>query len=193
MVVACFEKDIGCVGEEEDGLSACVYVLSALQFALHLHGTQSRSSVAVARGNTYDSAAPDSAVRALPPLGVSESRMIVPRGKARSRVGDKTDVGRRLKVIEVVTGVKVDVVRRKRTCMGRGHGRLHVPPLQSMIRPDRPGCTSSGRQPGISTVLSSEHTVWFCIAADTLPLTSSACSKTSRSAISRLYQDQTRV
>lgn len=40
------------------------------------------------------SAAPDSAVRALPPSGVSESRMIVPRGRAGSRVGDEIDVGR---------------------------------------------------------------------------------------------------
>lgn len=40
------------------------------------------------------SAAPDSAVRALPPSGVPESRMIVPRGRAGSRVGDEIDVGR---------------------------------------------------------------------------------------------------
>lgn len=62
-------------------------------------GRKPRSSAAVARGDTCDSAAPDSAVRALPPLGVPESRMIVPRGRAGSRVGDKIDVGRCLKVI----------------------------------------------------------------------------------------------
>lgn len=107
-------------------------------------GRKSRSSVATPRGDTCDSAAPDSAVRALPLSGVPESRMIVPRGKARSRVGDETDVGKRLKVIEVVTGMKVDVLTRKRTCIGRGHGRLHVPPLRLMIRPDRPACTSCG-------------------------------------------------
>lgn len=62
-------------------------------------GRKSRSSAAVARGDTCDSAAPDSAVRALPPSGVPESRMIVPRGRAGSRVGDEIDVGRCLKVI----------------------------------------------------------------------------------------------
>lgn len=57
-------------------------------------GRKSRSSVAVARGNTCDSAAPDSAVGALPPSGVPGSRMIVPRGRAGSRVGDEIDVDR---------------------------------------------------------------------------------------------------
>lgn len=57
-------------------------------------GRKSRCSAAVARGDTCDSAAPDSAVRALPPLGVPESRMIVPRGKAGSRVGDEINVRR---------------------------------------------------------------------------------------------------
>lgn len=50
MVVACFEKDIGCVEEEEDGVSACVYVLSALQFALHLRGTQTEIFCGYAEG-----------------------------------------------------------------------------------------------------------------------------------------------
>lgn len=57
-------------------------------------GRKPRSSAAVARGNTCDSAAPDSAVGALPPSGVSESRMIVPRGRAGSGVGDEIDVDR---------------------------------------------------------------------------------------------------
>lgn len=57
-------------------------------------GRKSRSSVAVARGNICDSAAPDSAVRALPLLGAPESRMIVLRGRAGSRVGDEIDIGR---------------------------------------------------------------------------------------------------
>lgn len=121
------------------------YMFSLLCSSLSISvGRKSRSSAAVARGDTCDSAAPDSAVRALPPSGVPESRMIVPRDKVGSRVGDETDVGKRLKVIEVVTGMKVDVLTRKRTCIGRGHGRLHVPPLQWMIRPDRPACTSCG-------------------------------------------------
>lgn len=57
-------------------------------------GRKSRSSAAVARGDTCDSAAPDSAVGALPPSGVPESGMIEPRGRAGSRVGDKIDVRR---------------------------------------------------------------------------------------------------
>lgn len=57
-------------------------------------GRKPRSSEAMARGNTCNPSATDSAARALPPSGVPESRMIVPRGKARSRVGDETDVGR---------------------------------------------------------------------------------------------------
>lgn len=57
-------------------------------------GRKSRSSVATPRGDTCDSAAPDSAVGALPPSGVPESRMIVPRGRAGSRVGDEIDVRR---------------------------------------------------------------------------------------------------
>lgn len=57
-------------------------------------GRKSRSSAAVARGDTCDSAAPDSAVRALPLSGVPESSMIVLRGRAGSRVGNEIDVGR---------------------------------------------------------------------------------------------------
>lgn len=67
-------------------------------------GRKPRSSAAVARGNTCDSAAPDSAVGALPPSGAPESRMIVPRGRAGSRVGDEIDVGRCLKVIHDRSG-----------------------------------------------------------------------------------------
>lgn len=57
-------------------------------------GRKSRYSAAVARGDTCDSAATDSAVRALPLSGAPESRMIVPRGRAGSRVGDEIGVRR---------------------------------------------------------------------------------------------------
>lgn len=67
-------------------------------------GRKPRSSVATPRGETCNSAAPDSAVGALPPSGAPESRMIVPRGRAGSSVGDEIDVGRCLKVIHDRSG-----------------------------------------------------------------------------------------
>lgn len=50
--------------------------------------------MATPRGDTCDSAAPDSAVGALPLLGVPKSRMIVLRDRAGSRVGNEIDVRR---------------------------------------------------------------------------------------------------
>lgn len=73
----------------------CTHIYFILCSSLSISvGRKSRSSAAVARGDTCDSAAPDSSVRALPLLGVLESRMIVPRGRAGSRVGDEIDVRR---------------------------------------------------------------------------------------------------